>query len=300
MKTVPNQKVVITADSPISGQFAKVEMTSFRQACSLFKKKATPILFVELTGNVEGWQTALSSSFFTQTYKISRDAYNAAVQELIELKFLIQMGESNTYKMYRTPQDGALQEIPATKRMKSLQEIPTTTLQEIPTRALQEIPTTSCRKSLQEIDKHIPNKKEIDKKPIEDIHPSEFLEEEAKTFKGGIDSVMQLLRKGKTEEWIFAAMTLFEKKKKKKSEGMGLLFLPSFQVEVDKVLQEREENKAHSRIINAAIYDESLNSGPARTIIIKKSEPRKPDEIDMNTLFTKEEWDRVEGPLNKF
>ena len=294
MKTVPNQKVVITADSPIPGQFAKVEMTSFRQACSLFKKKATPILFIELTGNVEGWQTALSSSFFTKAYKISRDSYNAAVQELIELKFLIQVGNSNTYKMYRTPQDSgdALQEIPTT----TLQEIPTTTLQEIPTTTLQEIPTTSCRKFLQEIDKHIPNKKEIDKKPIEDIHPSELLEEEAKTFKGGIDSVMQLLRKGKTEEWIFAAMTLFEKKKKKKSEGMGLLFLPSFQDEVDKALQEREENKAHSRIINAALYDENLNSQPARTIIVKSSEPRKSDEIDMNNLFTEEEWNRVEGP----
>ena len=203
------------------------------------------------------------------------------------------MGESNTYKMYRTPQDGALQGIPATKRMKSLQEfptttlqeIPTTTLQEIPTTTLQEIPTTSCRKFLQEIDKHIPNKKMIDKESIKTIHPSELLEEEAKVFKNGTTSVKQLLQQGRTEEWIFTAISLFEKKKKKKSEGMGLFFLPSFCEEVDLTIQTKEEEQEFQQLLNQPVQ-EAPEKNPAQNkrVVEVIPKPRKVDFIDMNKL----------------
>lgn len=104
-KIVPNQKIVRTADVAGDGQFFKTNKEQFREAAKLFKKKFTAILYLELTGNQLGYEQALSSAFMMETYGISRNGYNAAVDELIELRFLVQEAEgSNVYLMYRTPQ----------------------------------------------------------------------------------------------------------------------------------------------------------------------------------------------------
>lgn len=104
-KTVPNQKIVRTVDIAGDGQFFKTNKEQFREAAKLFTKKFTAILYLELTGNQLGYEQALSSAFMMDTYGISRNGYDAAVAELIELKFLVQEAEgSNVYLMYRTPQ----------------------------------------------------------------------------------------------------------------------------------------------------------------------------------------------------
>ena len=104
--TVPNQRIVKTMDTAKDGQFFKTNKEEFRDAVKLFKKKFTVILYLELTGNKLEYSEALSSSFFMKTYGMSRDGYRAAVDELIELNFLIQEKEgSNIYLMYRSPQE---------------------------------------------------------------------------------------------------------------------------------------------------------------------------------------------------
>lgn len=107
-KTVPNQKVVRTVDTTSDGQFFKTNKEQFRKAVKLFKKKYTAILYLELTGNQLGYEQALSSAFMMKEYGMSRNGYDAAVAELIELKFLVQEEEgSNVYLMHRTPQEAS-------------------------------------------------------------------------------------------------------------------------------------------------------------------------------------------------
>lgn len=136
-------------EAPKNEQFFKANKEQYRAAVGQFKKKFTPTLYLELTGNALNYPTELSSKFMTETYNISRDAYNAAVAELIELRFLIPEPNSKTkFKMYRTQQS-----VEGKTYNQSVEGKTNNPLKEKPTTELKEKPTTGSRKNPQEIDK---------------------------------------------------------------------------------------------------------------------------------------------------
>lgn len=100
---VNNQKIIITkrAEHYADGTFITLPVLELQAACNVLSPTAL-IVWIKLAGNKNNYSDEFSPAYYIKRYGKSEKSYQRAINELIELKYLIPIG-SNKYHFYLEP-----------------------------------------------------------------------------------------------------------------------------------------------------------------------------------------------------
>ena len=109
MERVPNQKRIEVTKEKGDQQnlYTKNTIAAIDEAAHRLQSKCGFKLYMYFAKNMDGYSFNLSSSDFTKWAGVSLQAYNTAIQELIEHRYLVKKadGSKNNYIFYDIPQE---------------------------------------------------------------------------------------------------------------------------------------------------------------------------------------------------
>lgn len=109
MERVPNQKriEIIKEKGDQQNLYTKNTIAAIDEAAHRLQSKCGFKLYMYFAKNMDGYSFNLSSSDFTKWAGVSLQAYNTAIQELIEHRYLVKKadGSKNNYIFYDIPQE---------------------------------------------------------------------------------------------------------------------------------------------------------------------------------------------------
>lgn len=135
IKTVPNQKIVTVNKEPCSKckHYAMINIDAMERA-SRDLRAGSFVLWCYFAKNQPGYQFALSNTAALESMGIKRDAYNNAVKELMEKRYLVHCS-GNYYQFNEIPSSQSEEEkAPAGKTHNSATGITLKELLEITSR----------------------------------------------------------------------------------------------------------------------------------------------------------------------